>query len=119
VPIIVAGGGEQTTLRFAAHYADGLNLGAASWAGGAFGPEDVRRKFEVLHQHCRVGERSASSVMKTTLAALVLGPTPKSVSAKLALVPPPLLSFFERLPIIGTPDQAPARVRTLIDTGFQ
>ena len=51
VPILVAGGGEQTTLRFAARYADAANLGAVSWAGGAFTPDDVRRKLAVLDGH--------------------------------------------------------------------
>ena len=100
VPIVVAGGGERTTLRFAAHYADGVNLGAASRAGGAFGPEDVHRKFAVLHRHCQAAERTPSSVLKTALAALVLGPSAGAVSAKLEQVPPPLLSIFERLPML-------------------
>jgi alkanesulfonate monooxygenase SsuD/methylene tetrahydromethanopterin reductase-like flavin-dependent oxidoreductase (luciferase family) len=119
VPILVAGGGEKTTLRFAASYADGVNVGAASWAGGAFGPEDIRRKFDVLDQHCLAAERAPSSVMKTAIAALVLGTSPESAVAKLENVPAALLTFFERLPIIGTPEQAAARVRAMIDTGFQ
>lgn len=34
VPILIAGGGERTTLRLVRTYADASNLGAASWAGG-------------------------------------------------------------------------------------
>src|SRR5258708_39919073 len=52
VPALVAGGGATTTLRLTARYADANNMAAASWAGGAFTPEDVRAKFEGLRQRC-------------------------------------------------------------------
>ena len=72
VPIIVAGGGERTTLRFVAQYADASNLGAASWAGGAFTPEDVRRKFDVLRAHCAEAGRPYEAVLRTAQVRLFL-----------------------------------------------
>ena len=52
VPILVAGGGERTTLRYVAEYADACNLGAVGWAGGVYSPEDISRKLAVLNERC-------------------------------------------------------------------
>jgi alkanesulfonate monooxygenase SsuD/methylene tetrahydromethanopterin reductase-like flavin-dependent oxidoreductase (luciferase family) len=118
VPIIVAGGGERTTLRFVAQYADASNLGAASWAGHAFTPEDARRKLDVLRGHCESVGRPYDSILRTALVGLVLAESTAAVEAKRAQLPP-FLGFFEQLPIIGTPEQAVQRVTALVKAGFQ
>jgi alkanesulfonate monooxygenase SsuD/methylene tetrahydromethanopterin reductase-like flavin-dependent oxidoreductase (luciferase family) len=45
IPVLVGGGGERRTLDLAARYGDAFNV--------AGDPATVRRKFEVLEQHCR------------------------------------------------------------------
>ena len=45
VPIMVGGGGERTTLRLVARYADACNVFG--------GPDMLRHKFDVLQQHCQ------------------------------------------------------------------
>lgn len=57
VPILVGGGGEQTTLRFAAHYVDASNLGPVSRAAGAFESTSAVRKLAVLDGHLATGIR--------------------------------------------------------------
>ena len=52
VPILVAGGGERTTLRYVAEHADACNLGAVGWAGGAYTPEDISRKLGIVDAWC-------------------------------------------------------------------
>lgn len=119
VPILVAGGGERTTLRFVAEHADASNLGAVSWAGGAFGPEDVRRKFDALRQRCEEAGRPYESVLRTGLLSVFLSDSPVTLQAKMANVPPFVLGFFEQLPVVGTPEEAVPRVRALLEVGFQ
>ncbi len=119
VPIVVAGGGERTTLRFVARYADASNLGAAAWAGGAFTPEDARHKFAVLRERCEEAGRPYEAILRTALVFLFLSDSPTALEAKMANVPPHLLGFFDRLPIVGTPEEAVARVRGLVEAGFR
>ena len=119
VPILVAGGGERTTLRLVARYADGSNLGAASWAGGAFTPEDARHKFALLRERCAEAGRPYEAVLRTALVSLCLSDSPTALGAKVERIPPQLLAFFEQMNIIGTPELAAARVRGLLAAGFQ
>lgn len=119
VPLLIAGGGERTTLRFAARYADASNLGAASWAGGAFTPADVEAKFDAIRRHCAQAGRPAEAILRTALVGLFLSESRATLDAKMANVPPELLGFFEQLPIVGTPEEAVPRVRALVEAGFQ
>jgi alkanesulfonate monooxygenase SsuD/methylene tetrahydromethanopterin reductase-like flavin-dependent oxidoreductase (luciferase family) len=119
VPIMVAGGGERTTLRFVAQHADACNLGAVSWAGGAFSADDARRKFSVMHGHCQEAGRPAEAILRTGLVSVFLSDSPGTLEAKMAAVPPDILGFFEQLPVIGAPEDAVSRVRAMLDHGFQ
>jgi alkanesulfonate monooxygenase SsuD/methylene tetrahydromethanopterin reductase-like flavin-dependent oxidoreductase (luciferase family) len=119
VPLLVAGGGERTTLRFVAEYADAANLGAVSWAGGTFTPADVRRKLDVLRRRCEEADRPYESVLRTGLLSVFLAESRAALDAKMANVPPFILGFFEQLPVVGTPEEAVARVRLMLDAGFQ
>jgi alkanesulfonate monooxygenase SsuD/methylene tetrahydromethanopterin reductase-like flavin-dependent oxidoreductase (luciferase family) len=49
-PIMIAGGGEQLTLRAVARLGDACNVGGD--------PETVRHKFAVLRGHCDASQRS-------------------------------------------------------------
>lgn len=119
VPLLVAGGGERTTLRFVAQYADASNIGAASWAGGAFTPDDARRKFGVLQGQCAAVGRPYATVLRTALLGLYLAESPAAARAKLDRLPPPLRAFFQQLPVVGTPEEAVPRIRALLAAGFQ
>jgi len=119
VPLIVAGGGERTTLRFVAQYADASNLGAASWAGGAFTSADVAHKFAVLRERCAEAGRPYEAILRTVLLRLYLSESRAAAEAKLAQTPPQLLAFFEQLNIVGTPEEAVIHVRALVGAGFQ
>jgi len=65
VPILIAGGGERVTLRQVAQYADASNFGAGNIIGNAWSPEDVRRKYGVLREHCQAFGRPYESILRT------------------------------------------------------
>lgn len=58
-PIMVGGSGERRTLRTVARYADMMNVSGP--------PEVVRRKIEVLEEHCRRASRDPAEIVKSTL----------------------------------------------------
>ena len=124
IPILVAGGGERTTLRLAAKHADGSNMGAASWAGGAFSPEDSHRKFEVLRSHCVEIGRPFEAILRTCQIGFILADTADAAAAMRAdrekdPVGRRLLTFLEGTAIFCTPDEAVDRLAALRAAGFE
>jgi alkanesulfonate monooxygenase SsuD/methylene tetrahydromethanopterin reductase-like flavin-dependent oxidoreductase (luciferase family) len=119
VPILVAGGGERTTLRYVAEYADACNLGAVGWAGGTYTPDDIVHKLAVLDERCAEAGRPEQEILRTGFAMAVLGESMEQARVKLAAVDPARLAFFGQLPIVGTPDEATTRIQTLVAAGFQ
>jgi alkanesulfonate monooxygenase SsuD/methylene tetrahydromethanopterin reductase-like flavin-dependent oxidoreductase (luciferase family) len=119
VPILVAGGGERTTLRYVAEYADACNLGAVGWAGGASTPEDLSHKLGVLRERCADAGRPEQAVLRTGLALAVVGESTESAQAKFDHMPSERLAFFGHLPIIGDPEQIIERIRGFVAAGLQ
>ncbi len=63
-PILIAGSGEQKTLRLVARYADACNLQP--------GPQ-ILKKLEVLRQHCEAEGRDYNAIEKTCMFAFDVG----------------------------------------------
>src|SRR5262249_11299281 len=63
-PILIGGTREQKTLRMVAQYADACNLCAR------LGDDELRRKLEVLRDHCERLGRPYDQIEKTTLDRL-------------------------------------------------
>jgi len=57
-PILIGGGGERKTLKLVARYADACNL-------FAMGPQEVKRKLDILAQHCEDEGRDMATIKKT------------------------------------------------------
>src|SRR3954452_18149951 len=72
VPILVAGGGERTTLRYVATYADACNLGAVGWTSGVYSQEEIAQKLGGLGERCGEAGRPVEAVLRTGLAMAVL-----------------------------------------------
>ncbi len=65
-PILIGGSGEKKTLRLVAKYANACNIFSDS-------PDGVRRKFDILRQHCDTVGRSYDDIEKTLYFPIRLG----------------------------------------------
>ena len=86
-PVMIAGGGEQLTLRVVARLADSCNV---------FGdPAEVRRKFGILRRHCEAEQRRYEAIEKTIVMGLVWARDEAELAAKRArlAVPEPFRGF--------------------------
>jgi alkanesulfonate monooxygenase SsuD/methylene tetrahydromethanopterin reductase-like flavin-dependent oxidoreductase (luciferase family) len=72
IPILVGGGGERTTLRLVARYADACNVFGA--------PDMLEHKYDVLRRHCDAVGRDYDSIEKTNLATISITPDGKQGS---------------------------------------
>jgi F420-dependent oxidoreductase-like protein len=63
-PVMIAGGGEQLTLRVVARLADACNVGGS--------PAEVKAKFAILRRHCETEGRSYDAIEKTNVISLLL-----------------------------------------------
>jgi alkanesulfonate monooxygenase SsuD/methylene tetrahydromethanopterin reductase-like flavin-dependent oxidoreductase (luciferase family) len=118
VPLLVAGGGERTTLRFVAEHADACNLGAVGWAGSAYTADDIAHKLSVLDRHCAEVGRPQESVLRTGLLMAVLAESDAAARTKLEYFPAHVLDFFGQLPVVGTPEVMAERLQAQIAAGF-
>ena len=71
---MIAGSGEQLTLRVVARLGDACNV---------FGdPPEVKRKFEILRRHCEAEQRDYELIEKTSIIGLLLARDEASLAAK-------------------------------------
>ena len=120
VPLLIGGGGERTTLRFVAEYADASSLGAGAWGGGASTDVDVRRKYQALHNHCTAVGRPHGAVLRTFhFVPVLLANNQTALAAKRARIPQNLLAVAGTSALVGTPEQAVERLRPLFAAGCQ
>ena len=66
IPILVGGGGERTTLRLVARYADACNVFGA--------PDMLLHKYDVLRRHCDAVGRDYDTIEKTNLSTVSITP---------------------------------------------
>jgi alkanesulfonate monooxygenase SsuD/methylene tetrahydromethanopterin reductase-like flavin-dependent oxidoreductase (luciferase family) len=73
-PVMIAGGGEQLTLRVVARLADACNVMGE--------PDEVGRKFAILRNHCDIEQRSYDAIEKTNIISLLMGRDEAALAAK-------------------------------------
>jgi F420-dependent oxidoreductase-like protein len=114
IPLWIAGGGEQKTLRIAARYAAYTNFDGD--------PEVFRRKSEVLAAHCREVGTDFGAIVRSSNYNVLIGDSERDVADKLARI----RSRFQRClpadkvedriqllssgPLVGTPEQVAERL---------
>jgi F420-dependent oxidoreductase-like protein len=112
IPLLIAGGGEQVTLKLVAQYADACNV-----------LDDVKtleRKFTVLKQHCEAVGRNYEDIHRTTMITCVIGDTDEQAQALFAkkrqvLPPGDYLSYA----LIGSPETIRQRIASYEAAGIQ
>jgi F420-dependent oxidoreductase-like protein len=110
-PILIGGSGEKETLRIVARYGDACNL---------FGSADtVRRKLEVLREHCKQVGRDYNSILKTKLTSVIISRNREDIEKKAG-------ERFRGMPeqarrefvIYGTPEDVTHQVEALRQAGI-
>jgi alkanesulfonate monooxygenase SsuD/methylene tetrahydromethanopterin reductase-like flavin-dependent oxidoreductase (luciferase family) len=113
VPLLIGGGGEKKTLRIVARYADACNL------GGGF--ENVKRKDEILRQHCEKVGRDESEIERTVgVGTCIIRDDPAEAQREFEVM-------FERNgrarpwkdQLVGTPEQVAEKLRPFLGIGFR
>ncbi|MCD5345946.1 LLM class F420-dependent oxidoreductase [Agromyces sp. S2-1-8] len=117
IPIWVAGGGEQVTLKIAATYADYTNFTGSL--------EEFAHKDDVLRGHCEAIGRDASAITRSMNFNTVVGSSTADVAARLARIEERLVphlgadgaakaveSYYVTAPgaLVGTPDEIIAKL---------
>ena len=74
-PVLIAGGGEQMTLRAVARLADACNF-----SGGE--PGEIKHKLDVLRRHCDEVGRDYSGIEKTYIRSWIIASGDAQVAAK-------------------------------------
>jgi len=113
LPILVGGGGERKTLRIVARHADANNL------GGGF--EKVRRKEEILLQHCAEVGRDPAEIERTAnLGVVVIRDTEaeaRRVLGELAAHNGGARAWPNQL--VGTPEQVAEELVRFVGIGYR
>jgi len=111
IPLLIAGSGEQVTLRLVAQYGDACNV-----VGDV---PTLEHKFAILKQHCETVGRDYESIHRTITSYCSIGETDEQARAKM---PQATLSLLERLNVmtlIGSPATIGERLAELEATGVQ
>jgi len=74
-PILIGGAGEQLTLRTVARVGNACNFIGS--------PDEVKKKFEVLNQHCVKEEQNYDEIERTVLCNILIAKDEASLQSKL------------------------------------
>jgi F420-dependent oxidoreductase-like protein len=107
-PIMIGGSGERWTLKIVAKYADTCNI---------FGSVDtVKKKLEVLREHCRTVGRDYDLITKSKLGHVVIDEDKQKVAEAVKGLPEDRRREYV---IYGTPDDVRRQVEAFRDAGIE
>jgi F420-dependent oxidoreductase-like protein len=111
-PILVGGSGERKTLKIVAKHADACNLFRS--------PETVRKKLDILKEHCKTVGRDYDSILKTKLGAIIIDDNSDMVKNRVREtfrgIPEEQIKEFV---IYGTPEDVLRQIEILEQVGIQ
>jgi F420-dependent oxidoreductase-like protein len=111
-PIMIGGSGERYTLKIIAKYADACNLFGST--------ETVKRKLNILNEHCKSVGRDYNSILKTKLGFIVIDDDKEMVEKRIQQISKvmPEEQVREFL-ICGTPEDVLNQIEILEEVGIQ
>jgi len=111
-PILVGGSGERKTLKIVAKYADACNLFGST--------ESIKKKLDILKEHCKSVGRDFDSILKTKLGTIVLDNNREAAKDRIEEnfrgVPEEQIKEFV---IYGTPEDILKQIEALQQVGIQ
>ena len=111
-PILVGGSGERKTLKIVAKYADACNLFGST--------ESIKKKLDILKEHCKNVGRDFDSILKTKLGTIVLDDNREAAKDRVEEtfrgVPEEQIKEFV---IYGTPEDILKQIEALQQVGIQ
>jgi F420-dependent oxidoreductase-like protein len=108
IPVLIAGNGEQTTLKIVAQYGDACNL---------FGdPATIRQKLGVLKQHCEAVGRDYRSIHCTVGTICFIEDTDELAQAK---VPDAVRKLFGSAALVGSAATIREQIAAFEEAGVQ
>ncbi|HTK05988.1 MAG TPA: LLM class flavin-dependent oxidoreductase [Ktedonobacteraceae bacterium] len=108
IPLLIAGNGEQVTLKLVAQYGDACNIHGD--------PATLKNKFAVLKEHCERLHRDYQSIHRTSGSYCIIGDTDEQAQAN---VPEGVRALFGSAALIGSPATIRERIAAYEDAGVQ
>ena len=107
IPLLIGGFGPKRTLQIVAKYADWCNINDA-------GLDFCKSRLDTLREHCQTLGRDYESIVKSYIGDCVaIAPThPEAERIRQASI------FAPYQPMVGTPDEIAAQIRSYADLGF-
>jgi F420-dependent oxidoreductase-like protein len=110
-PILVGGSGERKTLKIVAKYADACNLFGSA--------ETLKRKLNVLKEHCKSVGRDYDSILKTTLGAIIIDDDKEIAKKRVQQITRMPEEQIREFAIYGTPEDVSRQIKLLEEVGIQ
>jgi F420-dependent oxidoreductase-like protein len=111
-PIMVGGSGERKTLKIVAKYADACNLFGSA--------ETIKRKLNILKEHCKSVGRDYNSILKTKLGVIVVDDNKEMAKTRVQQtfkgIPDEQINEFV---IYGAPEDVLRQIELLEEVGIQ
>jgi F420-dependent oxidoreductase-like protein len=108
IPILIAGNGEQITLKLVAQYGDACNVHGD--------PTMLKHKLAVLKQHCEAVGRDYESIHRTSGSYCIIEDTDEQAEAKL---PDRVRALYGNTALVGSPATIRERIATYEEAGVQ
>jgi alkanesulfonate monooxygenase SsuD/methylene tetrahydromethanopterin reductase-like flavin-dependent oxidoreductase (luciferase family) len=110
-PILVGGSGERKTLKIVAKYADACNLFGSA--------ETVKRKLDVLKEHCKSVGRDYDSILKTKLGVVVIEDDKELARKRFQQITNMPQEQVNEFVIYETPEDVIRQIELLEEAGIQ